>query len=595
MTVRTPVAPDIALGVAQSLGRQPWYWRAHDGREAAAISQRHAIPEIIARMIAARGGTLVTAEHILAPTLREALPDPSIFNDMDKGVARVCQAILNREPIVIFGDYDVDGGTSAALLLRHFHALGVIASPYIPDRFLEGYGPSENNMRAIAGAGAKLILTVDCGTQAFAALEAAKQAGADVIVIDHHKASTALPVAHAIINPNRFDETEGAAFGNLAAVGVAFLFAIALNRALRQQGFFAAHKEPDVRQMLDLVALGTVCDVVPLTGLNRAFVTQGLKVMRARGNLGLATLADIAGIDDALDAGALGFHLGPRINAGGRVGKSDLGVRLLTTTSAFEAQDIAGRLDTLNAERKSLEAMVTEAALAEAAHSTDPVLTVWAEGWHAGVIGIAASRLKERFGRPSLVIGIEDGIAKGSGRSVLGVDLGAAILSAKEEGLLLAGGGHAMAAGLTAVPDQLPALRAYLNAALGPDVLAAQARHGLFLDGVLAPLGVTAELVASIERAGPYGAGWPAPRLAVGPVTIVRADVVGQDHVRLVLAGADGARIKGIAFRQADQPLGAALLDAGARRFHVAGRLVLNSWGGKDSAEIHVEDAALIT
>jgi single-stranded-DNA-specific exonuclease len=586
---------DFALGVAQSLGGQSWYWRAHDARDTAAMAQRFGIPEIIARVLSARGATSQTAEGVLSPTLREALPDPSIFCDMDKAVARLVQAITNQESIVIFGDYDVDGGTSAALLLRYLRALDVVASAYIPDRFLEGYGPNENNMRAIAASGATLIITVDCGTQAYAALQVARDAGADVIVVDHHKASTQLPVAAAIINPNRFDETEGAVYGNLAAVGVAFLFAVALNRDLRRGGYFANRAEPDVRQLLDLVALGTVCDVVPLTGLNRAFVTQGLKVLAGRGNLGLAMLSDVSGIEESPDAGALGFHLGPRINAGGRVGKSDLGVRLLTTESESEARDLAAQLDALNAERKTLEAMVTEHALAAAESLPDPVLTVWGDNWHAGVIGIAAGRMKERFNKPCLVIGIENGIAKGSGRSVTGVDLGAAILAAKEEGLLVAGGGHAMAAGLTAEPEKLPALRAFLNDQLERAVVAAQARQGLFLDGVLAPRGLTAELVEAIERAGPYGAGWPAPRLACGPFSVIKADVVGQNHVRLILAGSDGGRVKAIAFRQADQPLGAALLNAGNRQFHVAGRLVLNSWGGRSSAEMHVEDAALVS
>jgi single-stranded-DNA-specific exonuclease len=308
---------DFALGVEQSLSGQSWYWRTHDPRETAAMAQRHDLPEIMARVLNARGTTCATIESVLSPTLREALPDPSIFQDMETGAARVVQAIRNKETIVIFGDYDVDGGTSAALLLRYLRALGAVASPYIPDRFLEGYGPNADNMRAIAASGAQLIITVDCGTQAYAALDAAHTAGVDVIVVDHHKASTALPVAKAIINPNRFDETGGAAFGHLAAVGVAFLFVIAINRQLRSLGYFSDVAEPDMRTYLDLVALGTVCDVVPLTGLNRAFVTQGLKILKTRGNLGLSVLADIAGIEETPTAGALGFYLGPRINAGG--------------------------------------------------------------------------------------------------------------------------------------------------------------------------------------------------------------------------------------------------------------------------------------
>jgi single-stranded-DNA-specific exonuclease len=437
------------------------------------------------------------------------------------------------------------------------------------------------------------VVTVDCGTQGFEALAAARAAGLDVIVVDHHKAGTALPDAIALVNPNRLDEaSDAAAHGHLAAVGMAFLLAVALNRLLRARGWFTNRDEPKLVELIDLVALGTVADVAALRGLNRAFVTQGLKVMARRNNIGMAALADAARLSRAPIARDLGFALGPRVNAGGRVGQADLGVRLLTTHDAGEAMAIAAQLDTLNQERRAIEQAVTEAALASAEPA--PGCTVVAgTGWHPGVIGIVAARVKERMGRPAIVIAIQDdGTAKGSGRSISGVDLGAAVLAAKDHGLLIAGGGHAMAAGLTVAADGITALSAFLNERLADQVTAATAEKSLSIDVAVAPRGLNAGLVDVLEAGGPYGQGWSAPRIAAGPFRIVDARIVGENHLRLMLAGADGARLKAMAWRQGDSEFGARLLGAGPRAIHVAGRVKRDDWTGGDAVEFELDDAA---
>jgi single-stranded-DNA-specific exonuclease len=460
---------------------------------------------------------------------------------------------------------------------------------------MEGYGPSGEALVRIAAGGARLIVTVDCGAQAFEALEMAKGAGIDVIVVDHHKCAAALPIAHAIVNPNRLDEEEGAAHGHLAAVGVAFLLGAATLRVLRRRGWFAGRPEPRLIDLIDLVALGTVADVAQLRGLNRAFVAQGLKVMAGRRNIGLAALIDAARLDRAPTCHDLGFALGPRINAGGRVGKSDLGVRLLTTSDPEEARAIATELDRLNEDRRAIEALVSEGAEeAAAAQGSQSVVVVSGRGWHPGVIGIVAGRLKEKLGRPAIVIALdEQGTGKGSGRSIGGVDLGAAVLAAKDSGLLLAGGGHAMAAGLTVAPGGVAALADFLNDRLAADVARARDDRALLLDAVLAPGGITCALVEALEAGGPYGAGWPAPRVAAGPVRIIKADVVGNGHVRAIVGGADGGSIKTIAFRQADTALGQALLGAGTtRRLWIAGRARIDGWASRPAAEFHLDDAA---
>lgn len=546
------------------------------------------------QLFRARGAGVADFDRLRLPTIRDWLPDPSIFRDMDVAAARLADAIRARENIVVFGDYDVDGATSAALLVRVVRDLGGIASTYIPDRLLEGYGPSADAMRALAAAGAQLVVTVDCGTQGFEALSAAAASGLDVIVVDHHRASTELPACIAVVNPNRLDEGEGAAFGHLAAVGVAFLLAVAVVRHLRREGWFAARAEPKLTQLLDIVALGTVADVVPLTGLNRAFVSQGLKVMAARRNLGLNALIAVAGIERAPTAHDLGFALGPRINAGGRVGQADLGVRLLTTDDPDEAKALAAELDRLNIERRAIEAMVVEEAHERAGSCANEAVAVIAgEGWHPGVVGIVASRLKDRLHRPVIVLAVQaDGTAKGSGRSVPGVDLGGAVLAAKERGLLLAGGGHAMAAGVTIAAGGIDAFAAFLNERCAAEVGSSRAAASLLCDAAVTPRGVCIELAEALDGAGPYGQGWPHPRVASGPWTIVKCEVVGEVHVRVILAGADGARLKAMAFRCADTPLGVALAAAGRRPLYLAGRVKRDDWGRTPSAELQLDDIA---
>ena len=580
-------------GVSRSITGQPWRWRADS---AAGGDDAFQPDDLIDQLLLARGVARTDLARHRRPTLRDFMPDPSCFRDMDKAARRIADAVEKAEPVTIFGDYDVDGATSAALLVRLLRSLGLEAQAYIPDRLMEGYGPSGEALVRIAEGGARLIVTVDCGTQAFEALDMARAAGVDVIVVDHHKCASLLPNGYAIVNPNRLDEEEPAAgHGHLAAVGVAFLLGAALLRTLRGRGYFVAREEPKLIELLDLVALGTVADVAQLKGLNRAFVTQGLKVMAGRRNVGLAALADAARLGRAPECRDLGFALGPRINAGGRVGKSDLGVRLLTTEDPAEAEGIAAELDRLNEERRAIEATVCEAAEAlTAAQANRAVVVVAAPGWHPGVIGIVAGRLKERLHKPAIVIALgEDGIGKGSGRSISGVDLGAAVLAAKDSGLLIAGGGHPMAAGLTVASDRLEALADFLDARLGADVARSRDDRALLLDALVAPRGVCPDLCDALDAGGPYGAGWAAPRVAAGPVAIVKADVVGSGHLRLVAAGDDGRRIKAIAFRMAATPLGEALLAAPThRKLWLAGRVKRDEWNGNAYAELHLDDAA---
>lgn len=581
------------FNITTSILGQPWRWRG--GIAPGSGLDGRGDDEMLHHLFRARGAAPADFARLKIPTLRDWLPDPSIFRDMDAAATRLADAVAANEAIVIFGDYDVDGATSAAVLIRYLRMVGGTVGHYIPDRLLEGYGPSADALVALKTAGADLVVTVDCGTQGFEALAAARAAGLDVIVVDHHKAATALPVALALVNPNRLDEApEAAAHGHLAAVGVAFLLAVALNRTLRQRGAFATRPEPKLTELLDLVALGTVADVVPLTGLNRAFVTQGLKVMRTRRNVGLTALIDAAGLSKPPGARDLGFALGPRVNAGGRVGQSDLGVRLLTSDDPAEAMALAAELDRLNIDRRGIEAAVTDEALAIADPTSNmAVALVAGAGWHPGVIGIVASRLKDRLHRPTIVIAIgDDGLGKGSGRSLPGVDLGAAVLAAKDAGLLIAGGGHAMAAGLTVAADGIDALAAFLNDRLAGAVDVAATARALDCDAAIAPRGVSLQLAETLEVAGPYGQGWSQPRIASGPWTAVDSRIVGEHHLKLVLSGADGARCKAIAFRHADTALGAAMLGARGRSFYVAGRIKRDDWKGEPSAEIEIDDIA---
>lgn len=553
--------------------------------------------ELIDELLLARGVARADLALHRDPKIRDFLPNPSSFRDMDKGAARLADALQNGDKIAIFGDYDVDGATSAALLVLLLRRLGSEAIVYIPDRLMEGYGPSGEALVELKAKGASLAICVDCGAQAFDALLEADKAGLDVIVVDHHQCASELPRAFALINPNRLDESEdGAAHGHLAAVGMAFLLCVALLRELRGRGCFRQIAEPKVLDLLDLVALGTVADVARLKTLNRAFVTQGLRVMAARNNIGLVALAEAARLVKAPTCRDLGFAFGPRINAGGRVGKSDLGVRLLTSTNEEEARGLAAELDRLNEERRAIESMVSQEAEAQAQdQANNSVITVMSSGWHQGVIGIVAGRLKERFGRPVIVVAeTEDGIGKGSGRSISGVDLGAAVLAAKDSGLLIAGGGHAMAAGLTLPKNGLRSFQEFINERLASDVERALGDRALLLDALLAPGGVAGTLCDALDAAGPYGAGWPSPRVAAGPVRLLRTGIVGDGHVRGLGCGDDGKTFKWIAFRSASGPLGQALLASGAdTRWWLAGTIKRDEWNGGNAAEMHLEDAAL--
>jgi single-stranded-DNA-specific exonuclease len=574
------------LEINQSISGQSWRWRSGAGPG----------DDLVAGLLLARGCPPGEIDAHRMPTLRGFMPDPSIFRDMDVAAMRLADAVERGQAVTVFGDYDVDGATSAALLVRLLRGLGLDPQAYIPDRLMEGYGPSGAALVKIAQSGASLIVTVDCGAQAFEALAMARDAGVDVIVVDHHQCAATLPLALALVNPNRLDEGDGAAHGHLAAVGVAFLLGAALLRELRGRGFFAVRAEPKLIDLLDLVALGTVADVAALRGLNRAFVAQGLKVMGAGRNVGLQALLVASRLKRAPQCSDLGFALGPRINAGGRVGKSDLGVRLLTTEDPQEAADIAEQLNHLNEERRAIEAGVQAEAETLAVNKGNRAVAVVAgQGWHPGVIGIVAGRLKEKLGKPAIVIALdENGVGKGSGRSISGVDLGAAVLAAKDMGLLVAGGGHAMAAGLTISAGQVEAFADFIDERLSGDIARASGDRALLLDVVVSCGGVTPSLVEALEGAGPYGMGWPAPRVAAGPMRVIRADIVGSGgHVRALMQGDDGRSLKTVAFRSADTPLGQALLAASRdRRLWVAGRAKIDDWGSRPAAELHLDDAA---
>lgn len=582
------------LGIENSISGKAWHWRGGNMELPGGIAGLE--DDIVTQLLLARGTARDELEQNRNPSLRGFLPDPSQFQDMDIAADRIAKAIVSQESVTIFGDYDVDGATSAALLIRLFRMLGSDAEYYIPDRLLEGYGPSGDALVKIGKAGSSLIVTVDCGAMAHEALGMAHDAGVEVIVVDHHKCSPERPKVVALVNPNRLDENDlAAAHGHLAAVGVAFLLAIAITRTLRERDFFKNRTEPDLFSLLDLVALGTVADVAAIRGLNRAFVAQGLKVMAKRANVGMSALIDASRLNRAPTASDCGFALGPRINAGGRVGESTLGVRLLITEDADEAADISAQLSRLNEERRGIESVVQEQAEEQiSAQHNRSVISVSGKGWHSGVIGIVAGRIKEKTGKPTLAIALDDdGVGKGSCRSISGVDLGAAIIAARDKGLLVAGGGHAMAAGLTIDEAKLEEFTDWIETHLEAQVAKASSAQVMKLDLSLAPGGLTPQLVETLEQAGPFGMGWPAPRIAVGPVHLVKCDIVGTDHVRIIAAGKDGRSFKAIAFRAGETVLGQTLLHgAKGRSLWLAGRVKIDDWGARPAAELHLEDAA---
>ncbi len=601
----TAAQPEF-LGVGCSFSGKSWRPRLAEDRLGLTLAQRLSLPEIVGRALAARGIGPDDAESYLNPTLRELLPDPSHLLDMDTAARRIAAAVTKAENIAIFGDYDVDGATSAALLKRFLKAVGAEATVYIPDRIREGYGPNQAALLALHEAGAKVVITVDCGITAFEPLAAAAAAGLDVIVVDHHVAEPQLPEAHAVVDPNRLDESSP--HRQLAAVGVSYLLVIAVNRELRRAGWYgdgSGRQEPDLLAWLDLVALGTVCDMARLTGVNRALVAQGLKVMARRGNPGLAALGDVAGLDARPDAWHLGFLLGPRVNAGGRVGEADLGVRLLTTSDGAEAARLAQLLDGHNATRREIEAQVFEDAMAQAEESdTSGLVFVAGEGWHPGVIGIVASRLVQHFSRPTCVVALDGnmgdgnmgdgGMGKGSGRSVAGVDLGAAIIAARQAGHLVNGGGHVMAAGFTVSRDKLDALRGFLAERIALDLAQSGYMPTLMVDGALSPKAADTALVDVITRLAPFGIGNSEPRFAFPRVRVVKADIVGENHVRCIIAGEDGGRLKAIAFRAAGTALGDGLLHGKGMALHVAGHLRRDDWMGRGGVQLVVDDGAAV-
>ena len=583
-----------ALGVSRSAAGQVWKFRPSDDRLVLAMCQRHGLPDILARLLVARGVTLEDVPNYLEPRLRDLLPDPSCLTDMDKAAERLALAVERDEKIAVFGDYDVDGATSSAVLSRYFGALGKQLRVYIPDRQKEGYGPNIDAFRQLQDEGHNLIVTVDCGTMAHETLGAAHVAGIDVIVADHHQTGGGLPTCFALVNPRRADDTSG--LGHLAAVGVTFLLVIAVNRALRRSGYFDARDEPDVLGLLDMVALGTVCDVVPLQGLNRALVRQGLTVAAQTSNEGIRALARVSRAAAQMGTYEFGFQLGPRLNAGGRVGEASLGVRLLSTESSEEASGFAMRLDDLNTERRAIEAGVLSEAMHDAenkiaAHNASPPYFLTArEGWHPGVIGIVAGRIKDKFHRPSFVIALDEtGLGKGSARSISGIDVGRLIAGAVDRGLIEAGGGHAMAAGLTLRADQMAGFEAYLTEELGG--LALDGPRDLWLDASLSPAAANTDLLELINKAGPFGAGNAEPRLVFPAVRVVQSDIVGDGHVRCILAGREGGRLKAIAFSSVPEDV-RALLTKPPSLCHIAGFLRADNWNGRHDVQLMVHDAA---
>ncbi len=587
--------PRAFLGVEDSVCGKRWRARLDDDRRALTLSQRLGLPEIVGRILAARGVGPEEAGRFLEPRLRDHLPDPSSFLDLDRAVARLVAALEAGETVAAFADYDVDGGSAAALLQLFFRAIGRELQVYVPDRLAEGYGPNAPALRRLKAQGASLVLTLDCGTTAYAALEAAAAEGLEVIVVDHHAAEARLPPAVAVVNPQRLDQTTDC--GPLAAVGVTFLLLVGLNRALRDGGWYARQglTAPNLMDWLDLVALGTVCDVMPLAGLNRALVAQGLKVLGRRGNPGLTALCDVAGVDEAPGVYHAGFLLGPRINAGGRVGRAGLGARLMACRDREEALTLARELDGYNSERREIEQAILEQAIAQVearAPAPDALVFVAAEGWHPGVIGIVASRLRERYNLPAVVVALEAGRGKGSGRSVSGLDLGAMVLAARQAGHLIDGGGHPQAAGLTVAEGELEALRGFLEARVRTRLQAIGYRPSLGIDGSLRPAAATTALLGQLEQVAPFGPGNEEPRFALADARVHHARVVGEDHVRFELSAAEGGRLKAIAFRALDRPLGVALLNARGMPLHVAGKLRRDRWRGNDAVQLIVEDAA---
>ncbi len=593
-------APVAFLGVTRSATGRLWRDRldARGANKALAISQRYQLPEMLARVLAGRGVDIDAVEDFLDPTLRKLMPDPYRLTQMEAATTRLADAIEGGEKIAIFGDYDVDGATSAALLAWYLRHCGLDPLIHIPDRIFEGYGPNVEAVRMLAGKGATLLVTVDCGTTSVEPFEEARRLGMGIVVIDHHQCGDELPPVDALVNPNRPDDLSG--LGHLAAVGLVLVTLVAVSRELRQRDFWnELRPEPDLLSQLHHVALGTVADVALLVGLNRAFVAKGLIALRRRDHIGHTALMDVARLSGPPEAWHLGFMLGPRVNAGGRIGRADLGVRLLLEADVSEAARIAAELDRLNQERRIIEQTAEAQAEAEALaalgiEDKGAVIVTASEGWHPGVVGLVAARLKEKFARPAFAIALEPGgVGTGSGRSISGVDLGRAVRQAVHDGLLLKGGGHAMAAGVTLRKERLGEFRAYIEAALADDVAKARHVNEILIDGAVSARAVTPEFVAMLNRAAPFGNGNPEPIVALPAHQLVYAEEVANAHVRIRLKSGDGAIVNGIAFRVVGQKLGNALKENRGQPLHVAGSLTLDRWQGSERAQLRVIDVAV--
>ena len=596
------------LGVDRSATGRVWRDRLDDRGNARslAIAQRHGVPDLLARILAGRNVDVDSVDAYLDPTVKRLMPDPHVIIGMEAAAGRIADAVVRNELVAIFGDYDVDGATSSALLASFLRMAGAEPLIHIPDRIFEGYGPNIDAIQSLAARGAKLLITVDCGTTSMEPLAEARRLGLDAIVIDHHQADESLPPAVAVVNPNRLDDLSG--LGQLAAVGLTFLTVVAVNRELRRRGFWSRPLsnpqaaegrpgEPDLLALLDLVALGTVADVVPLKGLNRAFVAKGLIAMRRRQRVGLTALMDVSRLTGPPEPWHLGFLLGPRINAGGRIGRADLGAQLLLCADPPEAAALAAQLDQLNRERQVIEMAAVEEAQAEAmaalgVEEKGAVVVTASPGWHPGVVGLVAARIKERFGRPAFAVALGGDVGTGSGRSIAGVDLGRAVRQAVAEGLLIKGGGHAMAAGVTLKREGLGPFRAFLEARLGAAVAAARFADALSIDGALTAGAANLETVAAVARAGPFGAGNPEPVLALPGHQLVYVEETGAAHLRARLRSGDGATVNAIAFRAAGQKLGAALLAHRGRAVHAAGSLAVDRWNGQERVQLRLVDIA---
>ena len=588
------------LGVLASLSRRPWRSRLDISGQGRALqmAQLHGLPDLLTRVLASRDLNAGSCVAYLDPTVRGLMPDPDTLCDMAAAVEHLVRAIRGGEKVAVLGDYDVDGAAATALMVDYLRAAGLDPAIHIPDRMVDGYGPSLEAIRSLAAAGATLLITVDCGSTSLAPLAEAARLGLRTVVIDHHQLGTELPDSVALVNPNRHDDLSG--LGTLCAAGVVFMVLVGLQRALKQQGFWIGRTAPDLLEALDLVALATVADVVPLTGLNRAFVTKGLAVMVRRGRPGLAALFDVAGADGPPTPFHLGFLVGPRINAGGRIGDSALGTRLLLTRDPVDAARIAADLDRLNRERKVIEGAAVEEAEAEALallalDDGRAVVVAAREGWHPGIVGLVAARLRERFDRPAFAIALSAGGGTGSGRSIPGADLGAAVRLAVSEGLLVKGGGHGMAAGVTLHPERLDDFRAFLERHFVEDVARSRANAALAVDATLSAGAVTPALIEALAAAGPYGAGSPEPVVALPLHRVVDHGIMGDGHCRVTLVARDGCRIRAVAFRSAGTPLAEGLAAARGQLVHAAGTLTLNRWGGgQPRAELRLVDAALV-